>query len=398
MKSQKENHLNFEKDEEIKPDQENAFSIIGIGTSAGGLEVLKLFFDNLPNEFQHTFVIVQHLSPDYKSLMVDLLSKNTTLPIFEVTNEMEVKPGSIYLIPPGKNMTLHNQHLRLTDKPAGHVLNLPINIFFESLAEERQEDAIGIILSGTGSDGSRGVRSIKEAGGLVIVQRPDTAAFDGMPNSAIATGLVDYVLSPEQMPDELVRYLNMPRSHIEDPTVLAAEEQVAFTQIMRLLKQQTDLDFSWYKRPTLLRRMQRRLTINNCDNLVGYLRYLQTNPQESFVLYREFLIGVTHFFRDQEAWRILETDVLPKMVRDKQPNQPLKVWVVGCSSGEEAYTIGMLLQEALNRNGRRLDVKIFATDVEKEHLDRAAQGVYPESIISDINLVAITDLFYEKCP
>lgn len=375
---------------------QTTFAVIGIGTSAGGLEVLKLFFDNVPSNFQHTFVIVQHLSPDYKSLMADLLSKNTRLPIFEVTNEMEVQPGSIYLIPPGKNMTLHQNQLRLTDKPKGQILNLPINIFFESLAQERRENSVGVILSGTGSDGSRGIRNIKDAGGLVIVQRPDTAAFDGMPNSAIATGLVDMVLAPEQIPDELQRYLNTPRANLFDEWLLSAEEQVAFSQILRLLKQQTDLDFSWYKRPTLLRRMQRRLTINNCDNLTGYMRFLQKTPEEAFILYREFLIGVTHFFRDPEAWQIIENDILPKLLRDKQVNQPFKVWLVGCSSGEEAYTIAMLVQEALKRTNRIIEVKIFATDVEKEHLDRGAKGIYPESIVADINLQRLQTFFLKR--
>ncbi|MCA9917121.1 MAG: PAS domain S-box protein [Anaerolineales bacterium] len=381
---------------EAQESNKPTFSVIGIGTSAGGLEVLKLFFDNVPPDFEHTFVIVQHLSPDYKSLMADLLSKNTRLPIYEVTNDMEVQAGSIYLIPPGKNMTLQNNQLLLTDKPKGQILNLPINIFFESLAQERRENSVGIILSGTGSDGSRGVRTIKEAGGLVIVQRPDTAAFDGMPISAIATGLADMVLAPEQIPDELQRYLNTPRANLFDELALSAEDQFAFSQILRLLKQQTDLDFSWYKRPTLLRRMQRRLTINNCDNLEGYLRFIQKAPEEAFILYREFLIGVTHFFRDPEAWRILESEVLPKLVRDKQANQPFKVWVVGCSSGEEAYTIAILLQEALNRNKRRIDLKIFATDVEKEHLDRGAQGLYSESIVADISLPRLQTFFLKK--
>lgn len=204
------------------------------------------------------------------------------------------------------------------------------------------------------------------------------------------------VLLPEQIPDELQRYLNTPRANHVDEWMLSAEEQVAFSQILRLLKQQTDLDFSWYKRPTLLRRMQRRLTINNCDNLTGYLRFIQRTPEETFVLYREFLIGVTHFFRDPEAWQILENDILPKLIREKQVNEPFKVWAVGCSSGEEAYTIAILLQEALKRSNRMLELKIFATDVEKEHLDRGSQGVYSESIVADINLQRLQTFFLKR--
>ncbi len=364
----------------MRPEQ---FAIIGIGTSAGGLEALKTFFDYVPPDFPHTFVIVQHLSPDYKSLMAELLAKNTRMPIYEASNEMVVRPGHVYLIPPGKNMTLHQGRLRIIDKPGGTILNLPINIFFESLAAERTESAVGIILSGTGSDGARGLHAIKDAGGMIMVQSPGTAAFDGMPNSAIATGLVDYVLPVAQMPDELIRYLSAPGDHLAE-AALSDEEQLIFAQILRLLQQHTDLDFRLYKRPTLLRRLRRRLTVNNCDTLAEYLVFLQTNPQEAFVLYREFLIGVTRFFRDPPAWALLEQDIIPQIIQSKAPNQPIKAWVVACSSGEEAYTLAILLHEALARSNRLLEIKIFATDIEKEHLDRGAAGIYPDSIAADL--------------
>ena len=376
-------------------DENESFVIIGIGTSAGGLEALKAFFDYVPPDFPHSFVVIQHLSPDYKSMMADLLSKNTQMPIYEVTDEMEVKAASVYLIPPGKNMTLQEGRLRLTDKPSGYVLNFPINIFFESLARERHEQAIGIVLSGTGSDGTIGLRAIKEVGGLTLAQSPESAAFNGMPNSAISTGLVDFVLPPWQMPNELERYLSKPINYLLR-NFGERDEQGAFNQILSLLQDSIGVDFSLYKRPTLLRRLQRRLVVTNCQTLPEYLDYLSTNPREIHTLYREFLIHVTHFFRDPEAWNIVQESVIPEILQNKAPNEPVKCWVVGCSSGEEAYTLAMLLDEALNEQGRRLEVKIFATDIEKEHLDHAARGLYPESISADVTLERLRQYFSKE--
>ncbi|MEM9952227.1 MAG: CheR family methyltransferase [Chloroflexota bacterium] len=363
---------------------ENQFTIIGIGASAGGLEALKSFFDAVPPDFQHTFVVVQHLSPDYKSLMGELLSKNTKMPIHEVTHDMVVNGASVYLIPPGKNMILQSNRFVLTDKPTGGVLNFPIDIFFESLAKESKEQSVGIILSGTGSDGTIGLRAIKEIGGLAIVQNPASSAFDGMPMSAIGTGLIDFILPPWEMPAELHRYFSTERKALIGNLTDGQQANVLHS-ILKYLQKQIDVDFTLYKRPTLVRRLQRRLVVTNCDTLEEYYEYLHQNPNEAHTLYREFLIHVTHFFRDPIAWDILASDVLPKIINDKTSSQPIKCWVVGCSSGEEAYTLAILVDEALNASGRNLEVKIFATDIEKEHIDHAAQGTYQDSILSNIS-------------
>ncbi|MGB0165533.1 MAG: chemotaxis protein CheB, partial [Luteibaculum sp.] len=370
--------------------------IVGIGTSAGGLEALKTFFDNVPSNCPLSFVIIQHLSPDYKSLMAELLAKNTQLPIYEVKNNMEVKPGSVYLIPAKKNMMLKDGKLLLKDKPAGHDLNLPIDIFFRSMAEELGEKAIAVVLTGTGSDGTHGVRAIKEVGGMVMVQSPETAKFDGMPKSAISTGLVDYILPINAMPSEMLVYVENNSelgNTINERTINKNED--ALQQILAHLKKMTNLDFSEYKKPTLIRRISRRMSVNKCLKLNDYLQYLYSTPQEAQILYKEFLIGVTKFFRDPEAFNALQKDV-ERIVSEKSPNQPLKMWSVACSTGEEAYSLAILTKEALEKHKKNLEVKIFATDIDKESLEVAGKGVYSESIVSDVGADRLKKWFVRK--
>lgn len=370
--------------------------MVGIGASAGGLEALKEFFDNVPQDFQHSFVIVQHLSPDYKSLMTELLAKNTKLPIHEVVNKMEIKPGSIYLIPAKKNMTIHNKVLYLVDKPIGHDLNLPIDIFFNSLAEDQGSKAIGVILTGTGSDGTRGLMAIKEAGGMAMVQNPETARFNGMPKSAVSTGLVDYVLSVDQMPTEILHYISYPKLEHSHFDQLLMKDEDTVMKILLHLKTFTSLDFTSYKRPTLIRRISRRMTVNNCANANDYLKYLIENAAEAQILYREFLIGVTRFFRDAKAYDVLSKKVLPDILKNAKPKQPVKVWSVGCCTGEEAYSIAILIKEAMEKTRRHLDVKIFATDLDKESIERASKGIYEESSVGDITPERLKKFFIKK--
>lgn len=358
--------------------------VIGLGASAGGLEALKKFFDHVPPDCPHSFVIVQHLSPDYESMMAELLARNTKLPIHEVENNMPVESGAIYLIPPGKVMRIRDQTLRLTDKPAGHdVHNLPIDIFLRSLADEQAERAVAVILSGTGSDGTRGLRAIKEAGGLVLVQSPETAKFDGMPNSAIATGLIDAVLPVEHLAGELMRLIS-PQNEpgTKEREVLTDEETQR--QILALVRRSTDLDFSFYKRPTLARRLVRRMNVCRCSTIKGYLDYVTVNPEEAQALADDFLIGVTQMFRDPHVWQALADRILPALVDAKEDGETIKIWSVGCSSGEEAYTLAILLKEVIDSRNRRLDVKIFATDIDKDALEIATRGLYPESVLESV--------------
>ncbi|HVW98197.1 MAG TPA: chemotaxis protein CheB [Mucilaginibacter sp.] len=372
------------------------FYVIGIGASAGGLEALKEFFDNVPQDIPHSFVIIQHLSPDYKSLMTELLAKNTRLPIFEVVNGMEIMPGSVYLIPAKKNMTIRDKTLYLVDKPIGHDLNLPIDIFFNSLAEDQGSKAIGVILTGTGSDGTRGLLTIKEAGGMAMVQNPETARFNGMPKSALATGLVDYVLSVDQMPGEILHYISYPKLERSQFDKILMKDEDIVMRILVHLKNFTSLDFTSYKRPTLIRRISRRMTVNNCANANEYLKYLTENASEVQILYKEFLIGVTRFFRDAKAFEVLGKKVIPEILKNAKPKQAIKVWSVGCCTGEEAYSIAILFKEAMERTKKHVEIKIFATDLDKDSIDKAGKGIYEESNVGDINPERLEKFFIKK--
>ena len=371
------------------------FRIVAIGASAGGLEALKEFFNNVPPDCGHSFVIIQHLSPDYKSLMAELLAKNTILPIYEIKNNMTVEKGCIYLIPPKKNMTILNGKLRLVNKPKGQDLNLPIDIFFRSLAQEYREKSICIILSGTGSDGTSGARAVKEVGGMVMVQEPGQAKFDGMPRSALNTGLVDYTLPVEQLPAELIHFIEHPNV-IGSTESQMAEDETTINRILHQIRNVTQLDFHHYKRPTLVRRIARRISVNKLHNQKEYLDFLFENSSEVHILAREFLIGVTKFFRDSQPWETLAADLIPERIREKDNGQVFKVWCVGSSTGEEAYSMAILISEELERQGKRLDVKIFATDLSNNHLDIGSKGIYPESIIADVSQERLKKYFMRQ--
>lgn len=271
--------------------------IVGIGASAGGLEALQQFFQHMPENSGLSFVVIQHLSPDYKSLMADILGKRTQMAVLQVENEMEVLPDTVYLIPPKKNMTLQGDRLILTEY-AHRMLNHPIDVFFTSLAREQKERAIAVVLSGTGSDGTGGVKAVKEQGGLVIVQKPETAKFDGMPRSAINTGLADFVLSPEEIVDEILNFSHYPTliRHEEQDEMFSDEE--TFPRIYAILKKASGIDFTNYKRTTVLRRIERRMVVTHNSNLGEYVKFLGTDDEEANILVKEILIGVTNFFRD----------------------------------------------------------------------------------------------------
>ena len=369
--------------------------VIGIGASAGGLEALKEFFNYIPHNCQHSFVIIQHLSPDYKSLMAELLAKNTVLPIQEVKNNMVIEKGSVYLIPPKKNMTLSNGKLRLVDKPKGQDLNLPIDIFFKSLAKAYKDKSICVVLSGTGSDGTSGAREIKEVGGMVMVQDPEQAKFDGMPRSAINTGLVDYTLSVESMAGELLHFIEHPTTDIGS-VIQIEEDESTVLGILKALKNETTLDFAQYKRPTLVRRIARRISVNKLQNQKDYLEFIEGNRAEAEILAREFLIGVTNFFRDSYVWDKLEAKIIPELIAAKNNGDVFKVWCVGSSTGEEAYSMAMLISEEVKRQDKKLQIKIFATDLSMNHLDIGSKGLYPESIIANVSPLRLRKFFVQK--
>ena len=368
--------------------------VVGIGASAGGLEALERLFTGMPADTGLAFVVVQHLSPDHKSLMVELLSKHTTMRVKRVEDEMAVEPDTVYLLPPKKNVVIQGDRLKLADRPPGHAVPLPVDIFFSSLAEARGDAAAAVVLSGTGSDGMRGVRDIKAAGGLVLVQDEATAKFDGMPRAAISTGLVDAILPPEEMPARLIQLTHHARVARLDPADDAVAD--AYPRILEHLRRQTGVDFTHYKASSILRRIERRMGVIGAASLVDYARLLGESPREITTLYKDLLIGVTRFFRDPEAFEVLRTRVVPGILESTRWDQQIRVWVAGCSTGEEAYSIGMLFLEGMESSGRRLPLKIFATDIDREALEFASAGLYPESIAVDVGPERLSRYFVKR--
>lgn len=353
--------------------------IVAIGASAGGMAQINTFFDYTPLD-SVSYIIIQHLSADYKSMMSSLLEKHSKLNILEAEDGMQIEMNKVYLIPSKSSMTIKDGRLLLTNKQKG--VNLTINTFFASLAEEAGENAIGIILSGTGDDGTEGGRSIKNAGGLVIVSTPELCAFDQMPLSAIAAGLADYVLSPEQMPLLIQRYVSERMRHT-DPHIEEEEESI-MKKIIGLIKDKLPEDFSGYKKTTILRRIKRRVTLLNSKNLTDYFELLKKDDAELQNLVKDFLISVTSFFRDKAAFEILEESIIPDMI-DAKGEEEIKVWVAGCATGEEAYSLAILIREQLDAVNKRNTVKIFATDIDADALKLAGKGYYNGSIERDIS-------------
>lgn len=370
--------------------------IVGIGASAGGLEAVEAFFRRVAPDCGLAFVVIQHLSPDFKSLMDEILARHTTLTIHRAESGLRVERNSIYLITPRKNIIIQRGCLQLVEQTPRPSLNLPIDLFLNSLAEDAGERAIAVILSGTGSDGSRGIRAIKEAGGLVMVQDEETAKFDGMPRAAVATGLADAVLAPEEIARELLRYANYAGFRASNGWQRIAEEATKLNQLVRMLLAATKLDFSSYKTGTLGRRIERRMGLCNLADLDEYLLLLRNSPQEAAVLARDLLIGVTRFFRDLDAWEAFKAGILPRIIADTPPDEPLRFWVTACSTGEEAYTLAMLIEECFLQLQTRRDVKVFATDVDGDAIEVASSGVYPESIAADVGPRRLSQFFISR--
>lgn len=360
--------------------------VVALGASAGGLEALEKFFDNMPADVGLAFVVVQHLSPDFKSLMNELLARHTKLTIHRVTDGIAIEPNSIYLIPPKKEMIVSEGKLLLTDKDPSQGLSLPIDTFLRSLATEYGRNAIAVILSGTGSDGSRGIRAIHEAGGLVIAQDEATANFDGMPRAAIDTGVVDVILPPSEMGSAIIDFMR--GSPIEvvgadnfDPAL--ADDGVR--EIFRLLHTSYGIDFSFYKPNTVARRVERRLQLSRVFDLGEYIQKLRADGEELNSLYKDLLIGVTRFFRDDGAFEQLEHEVIPQLLNRLPKDEELRVWVTGCATGEEAYSIAILIHEAMTARDKAPRVKIFATDVHQSSLEFASAGIYSEISLKGVS-------------
>jgi two-component system CheB/CheR fusion protein len=381
----------------IKPKKTGDFPIVGLGASAGGLEALEAFFSHMPFDSGMGFVIIQHLSPKHKSIMVSLLAKDTKMTVLEIKDGMKVKPDHVYLNPPNKNVIIINGTLQLMDPVKTGGINLPIDSFFRSMAEEMGEKAICVILSGTATDGTLGLKAVKELGGLVMVQDPNSAKYDGMPRSAIATGMVDFILPVEKIPDELVRYVKAP--YMDEPKkVFITEDQFAnnIQKIFSLIRSATGHDLSHYKQTTIRRRIERRMAINQVNKISDFVKYLQQTPLEVDILFKDMLIGVTNFFRDPEAFKILKEQVLPGLLKNKDPDSLIRIWCVGCSTGEEAYSLAILFSEALNMVKKHIDIQIFASDIDVQAIDFARLGSYPDSIAADVSPERLHQYFIKE--
>ena len=362
----------------------DSFPVIGIGASAGGLEALSELFVKMPADTGAAFVVVQHLAPTRESAMPELLERYTRMPVHQVTDNLEIKPNTIYLIPPGKNMSIMNGFLQLLDQVEPSGIRHPIDFFFKSLALDRMAGAVGIILSGTGTDGTEGARVIKSELGLVIAQDPEEAKYDGMPRSVIDAGLTNYVLAVPDIPEQVVTYIRrIPDIVTASPESTDGLEQY-LPKIITLIRNETGNDFSSYKENTLLRRIRRRMAIHQISEAGQYIRFLQQNPKETTVLFKELLINVTSFFRDKEAFEVLKR-VLKEHLEQKPRQEEIRVWVVGCATGEEAYSIAIILRESLDELDSQAKVQIFGTDLDNEAIDIARNGVYRANIADDVS-------------
>jgi two-component system CheB/CheR fusion protein len=375
------------------------FPIVGIGASAGGLAAFEAFFSAMPASTDPgmAFVLVQHLAPDHKSILTDLVKRYTRMQVFEVEDGMTVNPNCAYIIPPNRDMAFLNGALQLLEPSSPRGQRLPIDFFFRSLAQDQHDRAICIVLSGTGSDGTQGVRAIKGEGGMVMAQNPESTEYDGMPRSVIATGLVDYVLPPAEMPAQLLTYVarafGKPGQRIAP---LPPKSENTLKKICILLRAQTGHDFSQYKQNTLTRRVERRMAVQQIERVEEYIHYLQQNAAEVKALFCDLLIGVTSFFRDRDAFEALEKQVIPRLLSQKPAGAAVRIWVPGCSTGEEAYSIAILLEEQMEAQKQHFKIHVFATDIDSRAVEQARGGVYPASIAADVSPERLARFFTQE--
>jgi two-component system CheB/CheR fusion protein len=365
--------------------------VVGIGASAGGLEAFKRFFDLMPPDSGMAFVLIQHLDPTHSSSTAELLARHTQMQVAEVEDRKAVEANHVYVIPPNNDLTIKEGLLRLTKPLAQHGLRMPVDFFFRSLAEDQQDNALCAILSGTGRDGTLGLEAIKGGGGMVLAQLPETAQFDGMPRSAIGTGLVDYAVPIEEMPDILLKHVRYAQQIISPE----AWEYDELHTILSVLKARTRYDFNCYKKGTLLRRIERRMGINHVERIEDYLQLLRENDTEASLLFRDLLIGVTGYFREPHGYQFLEQEIAPTLVQQKESSAVIRVWVPGCATGEEPYSIAILLLECIQALQKGCKMQIFASDIDERALSVARAGVYPENIAADVSPGRLRE-FFEK--
>lgn len=375
-----------------KPSSDKSFYVVGIGASAGGLDALERFFKNMPENSGMAFIVVTHLDPDHVSIMPELLQKSTKMKLFKAEDGMKVEPNHVYVAPANRDLAILHRIIQLIEPIEIHGLHLPIDFFFKSLAEDLGEKAICIILSGMAFDGTAGLKTVKNELGMVMVQEPKSSKFDSMPTSAIKTNLVDYILRPEEMPEILIKYSSQKvKGVLLGQAITDGNIPDSFQKIYILLRAQTGYDFSMYKQNTILRRVERRMNVSQLDSVPNYIRLLQENPAEVERLFKEFLIGVTNFFRDPESFEKLKK-ILSDLVKSKPANSKIRIWVPGCSTGEEAYSIAILLHECITTVKKNFNVQIFATDIDPNAIDIARIGSY-SGIESDVGKERLKHFF-----
>ena len=385
-------------DKAAVPMPSRKFPIVAIGASAGGLEALAQFLGHVPVGCGMAFVVIQHLDPDHKGMMPELLQRTTLMPVVQAKNRVKVRPDCVYVIPPNADLSILHDSLYLLEPIAPRGLRLPIDFFFRALADDRQEQAIGVILSGMGSDGTLGVRAIKERGGLVLAQDPLTAKFDSMPKSIIDAGLAEIIAAAEKLPQRIIDTL-----HLQKPAKLvvsdveSVDQKSAFDKICILLRERTGHDFSFYKKTTVYRRIERRMAIHQLDRIADYVHHLRENPQELDLLFKELLIGVTNFFRDPATWAYLQEKTLPDLLAATPPGTTLRAWVAGCSSGEEAYSLAIIFRELQEQRKPhdRCSLQIFATDLDPDAIEKARRALYPANIAIDVSEARLKRFFVE---
>ncbi|RJQ62026.1 MAG: hypothetical protein C4530_05420, partial [Desulfobacteraceae bacterium] len=368
--------------------RKEGFPVIGIGASAGGLQALEAFFSNVPEESGIAYTVISHTDPDRTSLLPDILERKAKIPVKRIEEGMRVESDTVYLPPSDKELAIEDRVFRLKERQKRDGLYMPIDSFLRSLAEDCTEHAGCVILSGTGTDGTLGLRAIKEKAGITVAQSIDSARHSGMPRSAIETGLVDFILAPEKMAEELVRYYRHP-GKIEKKKEEEAPDTLR--KILLFLSNRAGHDFSLYKKSTLIRRIERRMSITQSQNGSEYLSYLHKNPKEAEALFQDLLIGVTSFFRDPEAFAFLKEKVLPELI--DRSEEPIRIWIAGCSTGEEAYSVAIAVKEASAEKDYSRRFQVFATDLDRQAIEKARQGVYIESIAADVSPERINRFF-----
>jgi two-component system CheB/CheR fusion protein len=369
----------------INAAEKKLFPVIGVGASAGGLEALEEFFENVPKESGMAFVVISHTDPARASLLPEIIQRKTHIPVITVKEGIKAMPNTVYLPPSNRDLIIEGDYFRLKEQQRGSTLRLPIDTFFKSLADSRGEFAACVILSGTGTDGTQGLRVIKEKGGVTVVQSTDSAKYEGMPESAIGTGLADFVLRPAEMPERLVECYK-PGFVMPKPGDVAEQEGFPgiLSKIIMTINNRTGHDFSTYKKSTLIRRVQRRMTVTRVGSPGAYLKYLHHNPSEIGSLFQDLLIGVTSFFRDPEAFDYLKKEVLSGLLTRLPDFETFRVWAAGSATGEEVYSVVMLVMECIEELGMRKEVQVFGTDLDNMAIEKAREGIYPENIAADL--------------